>query len=122
MQTLQHAVGVDFDQCRAYYMAKPKWAQFSNSGKRTVDKMYFQSYSSIHPLSFILFVAIHHPHSLASATSCVTGKLSGSDRGRIKLSVVQLCCWCIVVGDGQRLLLFQLFPLDCTLSAANTSA
>ena len=47
MQTLQHAVGVDFDQCRAYYMAKPKWAQFSNSGKRTVDKMYFQSYSSI---------------------------------------------------------------------------
>ena len=43
-------------------MAKPKWAQFSNSGKRTVDKMYFQSYSSIHPLSIELYlIRCHSP-------------------------------------------------------------
>ena len=41
-------------------MAKPKWAQFSNSGKRTVDKMYFQSYSSIHPLSIELYLIRCH--------------------------------------------------------------
>ena len=118
-------IGVDFDHCRAFYSAKPKWAQFSNSGERTVDK-YISNL--IHPfihwaLSFILFVAIHHPHSSASTTSCVTGQIVRIRQRSNQTFREQLCsCW-IVVNDGQRFLLFQLLPLlDCALSAADTSA